>query len=156
MDIKKKTTLLSPTYTHTHPNQTMGYLRQNLLDPYYAVSDADITADHPTWLYQDGGEEPTTSGVDWKVSNCCGTYEITFLSLMAAYLVIIYFLWNSVIMKPMKLIAVFVHGTSVMLCFLMCVHITLFFITCAFFTDVNSNILHLYEKQKWVMPRHAG
>ena len=104
--------------THT-TNPTMGYLRQDLLDPYYAVSDAaDITADHPTWLYQDGGEEPTTSGVDWKVSNCCGTDEIIFLSLMAAYLVIIYFLWNSVIMKPMKLIAVFVHGTSVMLCFL--------------------------------------
>ena len=141
----------------------MGYLRQDLGDPYYAVSDADITADdHPTWLYQDGGEEPstTTSGIDWKVSNCCGTYEIIFLSLMAAYLVIIYFLWNSVIMKPMKLIAVFVHGTSIMLYFLVCGHLHLFCITCAtmFYalTHVNSNILYLYEKQKWVMPRHAG
>lgn len=95
----------------------MGYLRQDplqdLLDPDYVISDAD-NADPTTsgqWLFQDvtADGDTTTGGTDWTLSTCCGTYEITFLCLMAGYLVIIYFLWNTMIMKPMKLIAVFVH-----------------------------------------------
>ena len=91
---------------------TMGYLRQDLSDPYYATSDVVATDPTAPWLYQDSteGAEATGGGTDWTLSSCCGTDEIIFLSLTAGYLVIIYFLWNSAVMKPMKLIAVFVHG----------------------------------------------
>ncbi len=95
----------------------MGNLRQfnigDTSDLYYAVSDADI---HPSsWLDQDAVAKYSvtpklTGGVDWDVSNCCGGYETIFLSCMAAYLVIIAVLWKTILMKPMKLIAVFVHG----------------------------------------------
>mmetsp|Transcript_38935 Transcript_38935/g.70148 ORF Transcript_38935/g.70148 Transcript_38935/m.70148 type:complete len:277 (-) Transcript_38935:417-1247(-) len=90
----------------------MGYLRQDLLDltdPSYVISDADAD---PTgqWLFEDVTVgETSTGGTDWKLTTCCGTDEIIFLCLLFAYLVIIYFLWNTVVMKPMKLIAVFVH-----------------------------------------------
>lgn len=91
----------------------MVYLRQDPLDlsDLYAISDADAD---PTakWLFEDTtltAGETSTGGTDWKLTNCCGTDEIIFLCLMAGYLVIIYFLWNTMIMKPMKLIAVFVH-----------------------------------------------
>ena len=96
----------------------MGYLRyddadlaSSLLDPASVVSDAE--PDVPAWLFQDGGggeAAAESGGTDWTLSNCCGTDEIIFLSLTAGYLVIIYFLWNTAVMKPMKLIAVFVHG----------------------------------------------
>ena len=96
----------------------MGFLRtQDILDPYI-TSDADLLPeDQGSWLYQDGDTttpETTSGGVDWTLSNCCQTYEIVFLCLMAGYLVIIYFLWNTMIMKPMKLIAVFVHGKIIL------------------------------------------
>mmetsp|Transcript_22342 Transcript_22342/g.25888 ORF Transcript_22342/g.25888 Transcript_22342/m.25888 type:complete len:210 (+) Transcript_22342:143-772(+) len=45
----------------------------------------------------------------WALETCCDTLEITFLCVFAAYLVINFFLWNTFILKPMKLIAVFVH-----------------------------------------------
>ena len=83
---------------------------QNLTEYPFTASDADV----PHWLTQDEilTQDDTasgTSGPDWDLSTCCGDTEIIFLSLMAGYLVIIYFLWNTMIMKPMKLIAVFVH-----------------------------------------------
>lgn len=101
----------------------MGYLRQDLADPLYAVSDADAAAasaaDAP-WLFEDSvdvtaGERVLEEGggIDWKLSTCCNTDTIIFICLTAGYLVIIYFLWNTMIMKPMKLIAVFVHGEIV-------------------------------------------
>ena len=69
----------------------MGYLRQedwDLSDPSYISSDANAyDSEEGIWLYQDGDtttETTNTGGVDWKVSNCCGTYEIVFLCLMAA------------------------------------------------------------------------
>jgi len=65
----------------------MGYLRQedwDLSDPSYISSDANAyDSEEGIWLYQDT-TDTTTGGVDWKVSNCCGTYEIVFLCLMAA------------------------------------------------------------------------
>ena len=91
----------------------MGYLRQDdplsdILDPSYVTSDAVINA---PWLYQDAEPAPAPSeGIDWTLINCCGTSEIVFICLIAGYMVIIYFLWNTMIMKPMKLIAVFIHG----------------------------------------------
>ena len=95
----------------------MVYLRQtplqDLLDPDYATSDAGPDPSG-AWLFEDAAET-SEGGADWKLSNCCGTDEIVFICLLAGYLVIIYFLWNTVLMKPMKLIAVFVHGESVFL-----------------------------------------
>ena len=97
----------------------MGFLRQypalDLSDPYYSTSDADSEADRPAaaWLFEDATvavDETNASGIDWKLSNCCGTYEIAFLCFMAGYLVVICILWNTFLMKPLKLIAVFVHG----------------------------------------------
>lgn len=96
----------------------MSYLRQinieDLSDPHYAVSDAD--ADPSSWLYQDSVANETAThsgGADWNLSNCCGRYETAFLSCTAAYLAIIAILWKTILMKPMKLIAVFVHGKLV-------------------------------------------
>lgn len=91
----------------------MGYLRQDplqdLTGPDYVISDANIDSTG-RWLFQsDNIDGDSSGGVDWTLSNCCETYEIVFLSLMGGYLIMIYFLWNTMIMKPMKLIAVFVH-----------------------------------------------
>lgn len=48
-------------------------------------------------------------GVSWTLENCCEAHEIVFLSVFAGFLLINYFLWNTIILKPMKLMAVFVH-----------------------------------------------
>ena len=68
----------------------MGYLRQedwDLSDPSYISSDANAyDSEEGIWLDGDTTTDTNTGGggVDWKVSNCCGTYEIVFLCLMAA------------------------------------------------------------------------
>lgn len=49
---------------------------------------------------------------DWDLSTCCNTSQIIFCSLFGFYLLINYVLWNFAIMKPVKLIAVFVHEMS--------------------------------------------
>ena len=86
------------------------YLRQNnFVNPndLIATSDSDVDS-VAVELSQDA---PYTGvGPNWTVSGCCGKYEIIFLCCFAAYLVIIKLLWNTFIMKPMKLVAVFVHG----------------------------------------------
>ncbi|KAL7493019.1 hypothetical protein ACHAWT_003543 [Skeletonema menzelii] len=103
------------------------YLRQKspLVHPndLIATSDSDAadpstTATTPQWLFTDEqeaielelGQNATTSGgINWKVDGCCGYYETVFLSCFAVYLVVIKLLWNTIVMKPMKLVAVFVH-----------------------------------------------
>ena len=111
------------------------YLRQNnFVNPNDLIatsdSDADSTAASSSntaqWLFSDeegdaqevalSQDAPYTGvGPNWKVEGCCGKYEIIFLCCFAAYLVIIKLLWNTFIMKPMKLVAVFVHGKCVSL-----------------------------------------
>ncbi|KAL7441302.1 hypothetical protein ACHAXH_008551 [Discostella pseudostelligera] len=84
---------------------------KDLSDRSYAVSDAGV--DSSAWLYQNAITNATSTpigGADWNLINCCGRYETIFLSCMAAYLVIIAILWKTILMKPMKLIAVFVHA----------------------------------------------
>jgi Peptidase M50B-like len=49
---------------------------------------------------------------DWDLSTCCKAEEIWFLSLAGGYFVINFILWNTFIIKPMKLIAVFFHEYS--------------------------------------------
>mmetsp|Transcript_29005 Transcript_29005/g.57854 ORF Transcript_29005/g.57854 Transcript_29005/m.57854 type:complete len:267 (+) Transcript_29005:119-919(+) len=53
-----------------------------------------------------------TDAPDWQLTNCCSDEEIIFLSLMFGYLLANFFLWNTALLKPMKLIAVFVHEMS--------------------------------------------
>lgn len=47
--------------------------------------------------------------VSWTLEHCCDTLEILFLCVYAGMLVMNFILWDTVILKPMKLIAVFVH-----------------------------------------------
>ena len=86
------------------------YLRQNnFVNPndLIATSDSDVDSIAAVELQ----DAPYTGvGPNWQVEGCCGKYEIIFLCCFAAYLVIIKLLWNTFIMKPMKLVAVFVHG----------------------------------------------
>jgi len=49
---------------------------------------------------------------DWTLSTCCNAPQIAFCCLFGAYLIVNYFLWRTVFMKPVKLIAVFVHEMS--------------------------------------------
>jgi hypothetical protein len=48
--------------------------------------------------------------VNWKLENCCGdSEEIIFLILYAIYSVATYFLMETAVAKPMKLISIFIH-----------------------------------------------
>jgi hypothetical protein len=40
--------------------------------------------------------------VDWQLNACCNTEEILFLVLVAVYFVINFLLWNTFVIKPMK------------------------------------------------------
>ena len=84
------------------------------------AADSSTTTTTAEWLFTDEQEEIELSqngtstgggggGVNWRVDGF-GIYETIFVSCFAAYLVVIKLLWNTFIMKPMKLIAVFVHG----------------------------------------------
>ena len=78
---------------------------------FYLYSDNVDTQTAFTRLLQDENVTDTTAnGPDWNLSTCCGKYETIFLCLVPAYLVVIFVLWRTALVKPMKLIAVFVHG----------------------------------------------
>ena len=49
------------------------------------------------------------AGVSWTLEYCCNRLEITFLCVFAAFLLFNFIFWNTFLLKPMKLIAVFVH-----------------------------------------------
>ena len=105
-----------------HGEKPKSHLRQNPLvnlNDLIATSDSDAADSSSTtakWLFTDEeeaielGQDATTGGTNWKLDGCCGRFETIFLSCFAAYLVVIKLLWNTFIMKPMKLVAVFVHG----------------------------------------------
>lgn len=48
-------------------------------------------------------------GADWNLSTCCGSEEVTFCCLFAGYFLVNLVLWKTPLLKPMKLIAVFIH-----------------------------------------------
>ena len=48
-------------------------------------------------------------GVVWNLSTCCGSEEVTFCCLFAGYFLVNLVLWKTPLLKPMKLIAVFIH-----------------------------------------------
>ena len=96
----------------------------------YLVSDAlDSMNEKPVWLTQDMNDE-TTGGPDWTLSTCCGKYEKLLISLVPVYLAIIAILWNTVLVKPMKLVAVFVHEMS---------HAIACWLTCGTVKEINVN-----------------
>jgi predicted MFS family arabinose efflux permease len=45
----------------------------------------------------------------WDLDGCCKTEESIFLGLYAVYYVIIILLWRTALLKPLKLLSVFVH-----------------------------------------------
>jgi Peptidase M50B-like len=47
--------------------------------------------------------------IDWNLSSCCGQEELTFCGLFIGYFVLNLILWSTPLLKPMKLIAVFIH-----------------------------------------------
>jgi hypothetical protein len=74
------------------------------------VENARILAENATAT--NGTASTKGGGIDWTLQNCCDKNEFTLIGLMGGYLLIIAILWTTVLMKPLKLIAVFVHGTS--------------------------------------------
>jgi len=46
---------------------------------------------------------------DWNLEKCCESVEYVFMAFYFFYIVANFVLWNSVFIKPMKLVAVFVH-----------------------------------------------
>ncbi|KAG7360488.1 peptidase M50B family protein [Nitzschia inconspicua] len=47
--------------------------------------------------------------VDWKLQSCCDTQDIIFLCLYGGYSLFTMIFMNTVVVKPMKLIAIFIH-----------------------------------------------
>jgi Peptidase M50B-like len=47
--------------------------------------------------------------VDWQLQGCCDTRDIVFLCCYVGYSLFTMFLMESVVVKPMKLIAIFIH-----------------------------------------------
>jgi hypothetical protein len=50
--------------------------------------------------------------VQWQLKQCCNTEEIVFLCFYAGYVVAFFLLYSTVILKPIRLLAVFVHEFS--------------------------------------------
>jgi hypothetical protein len=46
---------------------------------------------------------------DWKLEGCCDTKDIIFLCLYAGYSIFTMCFMNTIVVKPMKLIAIFIH-----------------------------------------------
>jgi len=49
------------------------------------------------------------AGADWTLSLCCDRDVIIFLCLYAGYSLITMFFMNTIVVKPMKLVAIFIH-----------------------------------------------
>lgn len=48
--------------------------------------------------------------VNWTLESCCGDAEaLIFLGLYGLYTVLTYFLMETIVAKPLKLIAIFIH-----------------------------------------------
>jgi len=85
---------------------------------------------------------PDCSNPNWTLDCCCGDEEILFISLMCGYLLANFFLWNSLLLKPMKLIAVFVHEMS--------------HATACWITGGKVNAIEVYENEGGVTKYQGG
>ena len=47
--------------------------------------------------------------VKWDLDGCCGTEESIFLAFYGGYTVFVLFFWRIALLKPMRLLSVFVH-----------------------------------------------
>jgi Peptidase M50B-like len=54
----------------------------------------------------------TMASYEWKLNGCCGTEERIFLCFYAVYVVLFVFVSKTLVMKPMRLLAVFLHEFS--------------------------------------------
>jgi Peptidase M50B-like len=54
----------------------------------------------------------TMASYEWKLNGCCGAEERIFLCFYAAYVVLFVFVSKTLVMKPMRLLAVFLHEFS--------------------------------------------
>jgi hypothetical protein len=88
------------------------YIDYDSITPAWLVENARILAENAT-ATNGTASSSKGGGIDWTLQNCCDKNEFTLIGLMGGYLLIIAILWSTVLMKPLKLIAVFVHGTSV-------------------------------------------
>ena len=50
-----------------------------------------------------------TVTAEWQLDGCCGSEEITFLCFYFGYVVAFFLLQSTVVLKPMRLLAVFIH-----------------------------------------------
>ncbi|KAL9190909.1 hypothetical protein ACHAXT_000615 [Thalassiosira profunda] len=64
------------------------------------------------YLFDDTPLDPDCAIPNWRLDCCCGDEEVILISLTCGYLLGFFFLWNSLLMKPMKLVAIFVHEFS--------------------------------------------
>lgn len=48
-------------------------------------------------------------GFQWDLNGCCGAEESIFLAFYAGYVVLFFITWQLTIVKPMRLLSVFVH-----------------------------------------------
>ena len=49
------------------------------------------------------------NGAQWDLNGCCGTEEIIFLCFYGGYAAAFFLLYSTTLLKPMRLLAVFVH-----------------------------------------------
>ncbi|TQD83014.1 hypothetical protein C1H46_031447 [Malus baccata] len=63
---------------------------------------------------------------NWELTNCCNHEQVVFLITVAVCTVIILALWRTVLLRPFKLVTVFLHEAShAIACKLTCGHISL-------------------------------
>jgi hypothetical protein len=49
---------------------------------------------------------------EWQLNGCCGTEETVFLCFYAGYIVLFVFIYKTALVKPLRLLAVFLHEFS--------------------------------------------
>ena len=57
----------------------------------------------------------------WQLTGCCGSEEVVFLCFYGGYVLLFALIYKTTIMKPMRLLAVFLHEFShAFLCWVTC------------------------------------
>jgi len=63
-------------------------------------------------LFDDFVQPASCPKPNWTLSCCCGDEEVIFIAFLFGYLLANFFLWNNLLLRPIKLIAIFVHEMS--------------------------------------------
>lgn len=97
------------------------YLRDPAERFSHLINDTLELATAETSLRRTQDVNETSNGPDWTLSTCCGKHEQILISLLPVYLLVIAIFWNTAVLKPMKLVAVFMHEMShAIACWLTC------------------------------------